>query len=58
MKYKHQHRLLITCKLITHIPVTLLSNERINGEEFGYEQSLSFWNLAILHRLLAEDEFK
>ena len=35
----------------------MLSNDTIIREELGKEQNFWFWNLAILHTLLAEDEF-
>jgi len=35
----------------------ICNDEKIKGELLGQEQNFSFWNLTVLHRLLAEDEF-
>ena len=56
IKYQHKHRLIITCNIITQIPLILLPNDTIIREELGKEQNFWFWNLAILYTLLAEDE--
>ena len=43
--------------MITQISLVLLPNEKIKGEKLGQEQNVWFWKLAMLHTLLAEDEF-
>jgi len=35
----------------------MLCNENIKGEDLDQENIFWFWNIAILHTVLAEDEF-
>jgi len=57
IKYQHKHRLIITSYIITQIPLMLISNTDIKGEDLGQEKKFWFCKLSILHTLLAEGKF-